>query len=206
MNRLTKVAIKSRNEAAITGARTGCVSILGSSMGCAAMRSQRASAANAAAAVMPSASVAGESQPLLPPSVRHKVSDANPANDSAAPRISNRRTPRARCSLSSASASAIVNSVSGTRARNMARHPNSSTSTPPPSVATIIPSVAMPAIIPSALPRCSDGNMAVTSAGADAIISPLPTDCSKRSPRTAISVGAMPISNTASAYADKPMM
>ena len=64
--------------------------------------------------------------------------------------------------------------VRGTRARNIERQPNVSTSTPPPRVAAIMPSVDMAAINPNALPRSSDGNMLVISAGADAAISPLP--------------------------------
>ena len=61
----------------------------------------------------------------------------------------------------------MVISVSGTRAKNMERQPKASTSAPPPSVAAIMPSVDMADISPNALPRSSDGNMAVISAGAD---------------------------------------
>ena len=89
--------------------------------------------------------------------------------------------------------------VRGTRARNIERQPNVSTSTPPPRVAAIMPSVDMAAINPNALPRSSDGNMLVINAGADAAISPLPIACITRSPSTNGSVGARPIRSTARA-------
>ena len=83
--------------------------------------------------------------------------------------------------------------VRGTRARNIERQPKVSTSTPPPRVAAIMPNVDMAAINPNALPRSSDGNMLVISAGADAAISPLPIACITRSPSTNGRVGARPI-------------
>ena len=146
---------------------------------------------------------------MRPPSVRESASALRHTNASAAPRRSKRRARASGAAPmpgSSAKASAIAISTMGARARNMARQPNASTSAPPPNAALIIPSVAMPAITPSAPPRRSAGNMAVTNAGADAIMSALPTAWNRRSANTSGRVGAKPIRKVAKPYTASPNM
>ena len=175
MKRFTNVDMNMRNDAVMTGTRSGCFNRRGSRIGCVTPRSRRTSRMSAAAEPIPRRITAGESQPILPPSVRNSTRQASPTAARAAPRRSKRGRTFGLDSASMSRARSIVIRVRGTRARNIERQPNVSTRTPPPSVAEIIPSVEMADIRPSALPRSSDGKMAVISAGADATMRPLPT-------------------------------
>ena len=98
----------------MTGASNGCVSILGSSTGRGTLCSNRSSRASVAAAPTPRITTVGESQPLLPPSVRNSTRQASPTNASAAPRRSKRCLPSVLYSARIANASRMVMRVRGT--------------------------------------------------------------------------------------------